>query len=172
MQISQNCCTCDLTWVPLTWFNTFTIDKGTADGLAVDMNVLAGNGLVGIIVSCEENFSTVRAIIDDTANVSAMISATGDICIVSGSLEDMNSENQILLSNLEDVDHAVNEGDTVVTSNISSKYLPGLLIGYVTALEDDANDLTRSGTITPVADFKHLNEVLVITQVKETGSNE
>ncbi len=154
------------------WFNTFTIDKGTADGLSVDMNVMAGSGLVGIIISCEENFSTVRAIIDDSANVSAMISSTGDICIVSGSLEDMNSQNQILISDLEDSDHSVSEGDAVVTSNISSKYLPGLLIGYVTTLEDDANDLTRSGYITPVADFKHLNEVLVITQVKETGSDE
>ena len=31
------------------WFNTFTIDKGSNDGIEVDMNVMAGSGLVGIV---------------------------------------------------------------------------------------------------------------------------
>ena len=32
------------------WFSTFTIDKGSNDGIEVDMNVMAGSGLVGIVV--------------------------------------------------------------------------------------------------------------------------
>ena len=31
------------------WFHAFTIDKGLDDGLAIDMNVIAGGGLVGRI---------------------------------------------------------------------------------------------------------------------------
>jgi rod shape-determining protein MreC len=74
----------------------------------------------------------------------------------------------ITFSDLEDEDDQIAVGDTVVTSNISSKYLPGILIGYVSEI-DDSNQLTKSGKITPVVDFKHLQDVLVILQLKETA---
>lgn len=151
------------------WFNTFTIDKGSKDGIKVDMNVIAGSGLVGIVTDVGKNYAVVRAIIDDTSNVSGMILSNNDNCIVSGNLKSMTESNMITFSNLEDSEHKVSTGDSVVTSNISDKYLPGLLIGYVTDITEDNNNLTKSGEITPVVDFKHLQDVLVITQLKETG---
>ena len=56
----------------------------------------------------------------------------------------------------------------VVTSKISDKFLPGILVGYVNKVSQDSNELTQSGTILPVVDFEHINEVLVITEIKET----
>ncbi|SHJ30347.1 rod shape-determining protein MreC [Pseudobutyrivibrio xylanivorans] len=154
------------------WFNTFTIDKGTNDGIKVNMNVIADGGLVGIVSSVGDSYAVVRAIIDDTANVSATISSTEDNCIVSGSLEKMTLNNLITFSNLDDSEDKVAIGDIVVTSNISDKYVPGLLIGYVSEVNKDENDLSKSGTITPVVDFKHLSEVLVIKQLKESYKSE
>lgn len=151
------------------WFNTFTIDKGSKDGIKVDMNVIAGSGLVGIVTDVGKNYAVVRAIIDDTSNVSGMVLSNNDNCIVSGNLKSMTESNMIIFSNLEDSEDKVSTGDSVVTSNISDKYLPGLLIGYVTDITEDNNNLTKSGEITPVVDFKHLQDVLVITQLKETG---
>lgn len=151
------------------WFNSFTINKGSADGIEVDMNVIAGSGLVGIVTDVGTHYSIVRAIIDDTSSVSAMVTSSNDNCIVSGSLKDMTNDNMILLSNLEDKQNVVKAGDSVVTSNISDKYMPGLLIGYVTSITEDDNHLTKSGKITPVVDFKHLQDVLVITTKKETS---
>ena len=151
------------------WFNTFTIDKGSKDGIKVDMNVIAGSGLVGIVTDVGKNYAVVRAIIDDTSNVSGMILSNNDNCIESGNLNSMTESNMITFSNLEDSEDKVSTGDSVVTSNISDKYLPGLLIGYVTDITEDNNNLTKSGEITPVVDFKHLQDVLVITQLKETG---
>ena len=151
------------------WFDTFTIDKGSEDGIKVNMNVIAGSGLVGIVTDVGKNYAVVRAIIDDTSNVSGMIVSTTDTCIVSGSLSTMTDSNMILFSNLEDSENKVSVGDSVVMSNISDKYLPGILIGYVTEISDDSNQLTKSGKITPVVDFKHLQDVLVIMQLKETG---
>lgn len=55
------------------------------------------------------------------------------------------------------------EGDKVVTSDISDKYLPNILIGYISTINKDTNNLTKSGYLTPVVDFEHLSEVLVIT---------
>lgn len=154
------------------WFNTFTIDKGTKDGIAVDMNVIADGGLVGIVTSVGDSYAVVRAIIDDTSNVSSTISSTEDNCIVSGSLENMTASNLILFSDLDDDEDKVAIGDVIVTSNISDKYLPGLMIGYVSSVSLDENELTKSGTVTPVIDFKHLSNVLVIKQLKESYESE
>ena len=44
--------------------------------------------------------------------------------------------------------------------------LQGILIGYVSEVTVDSNNLTRSGYITPAVDFKNLQEVLVITTTK------
>jgi rod shape-determining protein MreC len=55
----------------------------------------------------------------------------------------------------------------VVTSSISDKYLPGLVIGYMDEIHPDANNMTKSGSLLPVVDFNHLDEVLVILNLKE-----
>lgn len=148
------------------WFNTFIIDKGTDDGIALDMNVMSGSGLVGIVTEVGANWAKVTAIIDDTINVPGMVLATGDRLIVSGDLELM-SQNTIRFSKLIDSEGKVKEGDKVVTSNISTKYLPGLLIGYITSMDADSNNLTHSGSITPAVDFEHMDEVLVILDLKQ-----
>ena len=147
------------------WFHSFTIDKGSKDGIEVDMNVLSGSGLVGIVTKVGADWAQVRAIIDDTSNVSAMISATADNCMVSGNLKLM-SEGCISITQLKDSDNQVEFGAKVVTSQVSDKYHPGLLIGYVQELHMDANNLTKSGTIAPAVDFEHLRAVLVITDKK------
>jgi rod shape-determining protein MreC len=67
---------------------------------------------------------------------------------------------------LEDENDAVVVGDKVVTSKISDKYLPGILIGFIQYIENDNNNLTKSGYITPAVDFEHMSEVLVITDMK------
>ena len=149
------------------WFHSFVINKGTNDGIEIDMNVMAGGGLVGRIIDVGADWAKVTSIIDDDSNVSGMTLATEDNMIVSGDLELMADE-LIRFSQLVDSDDAVVVGDKVVTSNISDKYLPGILIGYINSIEIDANNLTKSGYITPAVDFEHLEEVLVILQKKQS----
>jgi rod shape-determining protein MreC len=148
------------------WFQLFTIDKGSNDGIKPDMNVISGGGLVGIVTETGPNWSTVRSIIDDNSNVSAMVSTTSDQCIIAGDLR-LIDEGSLNLVKLTDADNKVHVGDKVVTSYISEKYLPGILIGYISELNNDANNLTKSGYITPVVDFRHLQEVLVILELKD-----
>lgn len=147
------------------WFTIFTIDKGSEDGLETDMNVIADGGLVGRITYVGKNYAKVTSIINDGSNVSAKFATTSDICIVSGDLQLMNS-GLIRVSNIN-ANANVNEGDMLLTSYISDKFVPGILIGYVTNITDDSNRLTKSGYVMPVVDFAHLEEVLVITQLKE-----
>lgn len=148
------------------WFSTFMIDKGTDDGINIDCNVIADGGLVGIVTRVGKDWASVRSIIDDSSNVSAMTLSTSDTCIVKGDLELM-SDGHIQLMQLLDESDKIQVGEEIVTSNISVKYLEGIPIGYISELSYDSNKLTKSGTITPIADFQHLQEVLVITDRKE-----
>lgn len=151
---------------PDNWYNTFIIDKGSDDGLAVNMNVMAGDGLVGIVTDVKKSYSTVRSIIDDDSNVYGTFLKTSDSCIVSGNLQLMN-DGVIQVSSISG-NAKIKDGYEVVTSQISDKYLPGILIGYVSSLQKDASNLTQTGYLTPAADFRKLDMVLVITQVKNS----
>ena len=147
------------------WFSSFVIDKGSKDGIKKDMNVIAGTGLVGIVTEVGPNWARVRSIIDDSSNVSGIVLSTSDTCIVNGDLTLMN-DGKIRFEQLPNSDTKIEVGEKVFTSHISNKYVQGILIGYISEIHVDANNLTRSGYITPAADFEHLQEVLVITSTK------
>ena len=149
------------------YFSTFTINKGSNDGIEVDMNIIADGGLVGIVTDVGLNYSTCRALSYDDNNVSAMLEETLDICVVTGNLTLME-DNLLAFSDMS-ASAQISEGMTIVTSTVSSKYLPNLIIGYVDSYEVDGNGLTISGYITPAVDFDSLTYVLVITTLKETS---
>lgn len=148
------------------WFHSFIIDKGTDDGLAIDMNVIADGGLVGRIIDIGSNWAKVTAVINDDSNVSGMVLASTDTLVVAGSLQLMQ-DGVISFGQLTDSQNKVEVGDKIVTSNISDKYLPSILIGYISEINQDANNITKSGKITPAVDFEHLEEVLVILETKQ-----
>ena len=152
------------------WFHSFVINKGSEDGLQIDMNVMAGSGLVGRIVDVGPNWSKVMSIIDDNSNTSGMVLSTSENLVVCGDLE-LYADGVIRFEKLIDSADRVVEGDKIVTSNISDKYLPGILIGYISTINMDSNNLTKSGLSTPAVDFEHLEEVLIITQLKQTVEN-
>ena len=134
------------------------------------MNVLSGSGLVGKIISVGSNWSQVRSIIDSDSFVSVMTVGTEDYGIVNGSVE-LADKGCAELEQFYDSDNNAYKGDMVVTSNISDVYLPGLLIGYISDIKTDANNLTKTGEIVLAADFEHLKHVLVITDMKEEIQN-
>ena len=153
---------------PGNWYSTFVVNRGSDDGVAVDMNVLGYGGLVGIVTQVGPNWAQIRSIVDDESNISAMASNTSEPCVVNGNLLSMDS-GKIDFSALRDSDNQVIEGTAIVTSNISDKYLTGILIGYVADIALDANNLTKSGTIIPAADFQNIREVLIIKELKTTA---
>ncbi len=154
-----------ISYDPLNWYSTITIDKGSREGLTEDMNVIADEGLVGIITEVGVNHSKVRLIIDDASNVGGMFRNTGDTCNVKGNLELF--DNGLIEMNVIKKDALIEVGDEIVTSKISSKFLPGILIGYVDSISSDSNNMSQSGYVRPVVDFSKLDTVLVITKLKE-----
>lgn len=146
------------------WFNVFLIDKGSEAGIQVDMNVIADGGLVGIVTEVGDGWSKVKSIIDDTSSVSAMVLTTQETCMVKGSQK--NIVNDYIDVEYIAKDAVVEDGAELVTSNVSSKYLEGIAIGFLSNIELDETRLTQVARLTPIVDFAHLQEVLIITELK------
>ena len=147
------------------WSKAFKVDKGSDDGIQKDMNVIAGGGLVGIVTEVGKNYSIIKTIIEDNNSVSGMLIDTNETCIVEGDIEQSDSGFVKLTHFKSDI--TVRDGDKVVTSNISDKYLQGILIGYAKDVTPDSNNLTQSGYLVPAVDFNNLQEVLIITEMKK-----
>lgn len=147
------------------WYNLFTIDKGEKDGVKKNMNVIAGNGLVGVVIETGRSYSKVRSIIDDNSYVSGMFLRTKDMCDVKGNLTTAK-DGYIDVERIS-IDAEIEEGYEIVTSYQSDKYLEGILIGYVSDIQPDANNLTRTAKVSTVVDFERLDTVLVITELKD-----
>lgn len=150
---------------PNNWYNIFKIDKGSKDGLAKHMNVIAGDGLVGEIIEVHYNYSTVRAIIDDNSMVFGMFLKTSDECVVQGDLQLM--DNGKIRVKMINKDAQISEGDEIVTSRSSNNFLQGISIGYVTEIKLASDNLTKTAYLTPTVNFSRLQDVLIITKLNE-----
>lgn len=144
----------------LEW--TITIDKGSSDGVAVDMPVVAPAGLVGHVVRVAPDSAIVRLIIDPDSAVAARL----DVSRATGLLEGQGQRD--LRMRLVDPATEVQPGERVVTAGYripgvgGGLYPPGILIGSVSRVIDDEADLEKFVTVRPAVDFSALDVVLVV----------
>ena len=149
------------------WYHSFVINKGSADGIEKDMNVMAAGGLVGTVTLTGKHWARVETIIDDNSSVSGMFSSSGDTCIVTGNMDSLKTNGTIPVSMIS-MNASVINNEEVVVSHISDRYLQGILIGYVRDVYVDSSNMQKAAVLVPAVDFEHLDEVLVITVLKET----
>jgi rod shape-determining protein MreC len=136
---------------------TITIDVGTDDGVAEDMAVVDGDGLVGRVVLAERSTSRVLLLIDSNFASAARLAGSGEIGDVGG------RGSQLLQLDFVDPDAVVDQGDEVVTSAYRfGVFPPGIPIGVVEAPAQERSDLVRSVEVRPYVDFTSLSSVLVV----------
>ena len=146
-------------------FERFTINRGTMDGVKLNMNIIDANGLVGFVSKVGLNYAVVTTIVEDGVSVSAMTQNSRQTCIVTGSL-DLKGQNTLKLENALAVIDFSTDGK-LVTSDISDRFLPGLPIGYASGMKKSSDGLTQSGSVMTAVDFTNLHQVLVIMELKE-----
>lgn len=148
---------------PGNWYDIFVINKGKKDGLAANMVITGPGGLVGKIMECGHGYAKVQSILDSRSSVSAMSLRTGDLGVIKGEYSLMDSG----LCRMEyiDAEAEVMKGDEIVTSHLSTIYPPGISIGKVKEIKTDPNGLTKYAIIEPFIDFKHLDTILVISEL-------
>ena len=124
----------------------------------------------GIVTETGRTYAKVCSIINDSSSVSAKSSQAGDTCVVQGNSESVQKDGTIDVTYISK-DADMKEGEELITSHISSKYLEGIKIGTVSKISTDSSNLTKSAKVTPFVDFQHIEDVLVITQLKEVPAD-
>lgn len=144
------------------WNNSIIIDKGSADGIAVDMVVIAEGALVGKVTSVTPHTANVTTILDDSSSISAVTSRSNNIAFVNGDIDLVGTDT----CSLEYLDSTtpIFENDELFTSSISSLYPPGISIGFVKEVSTNKDNETTA-VVEPIVDFDNLDTVLVIDQV-------
>ncbi len=137
-----------------------TIDKGSADGFAINMPVCNSAGVIGQIIEVSANTSTVRLITDENSGVSAMVQSTRAQGILQG-----QPDGTLRLEYVA-TDADVQEGDIIVTSGIGGVYPKGLPLGTVSTVVREENATYYTITVTPASsDTENNEEVLVMTSL-------
>lgn len=137
--------------------NYITLNKGTKDGVAVDMSVLSGSSVVGSVVSVSPNFSIVLSAISKEFKTSGMFKKDKSICLVF-----WDGLSPKKLSFTEASKYAsIHVGDTIVTTSFSLLFPANIDIGVVQTIEY-ANRSFVSGTIKPLTDFEKIKYVSIV----------
>jgi len=141
---------------------TIEIDKGSSDGIARDMPVIASSGLVGHIVQVAPNSSRVQLIIDPDSFVAGRLDVSRQTGLLSG------EGNQDLQMSLVESTAEVEPDERIVTAGYKirdvaeSLYPPNVLIGTVSRVLQQDAATEKFVTVRPAVDFSSLSLVLVV----------
>lgn len=151
-------------------FETFTIDRGSKDGISVNDPVINANGLVGRVARVDLLSSKVVSIIDTESSVSARLSKSRDLVILRGDAK-LRTEGLCRLDYIPP-DVEVSVGDKVETSGMSSLYPKGIIIGEIVQVVKNEGQFDYYAIVKPAVDFRRLEEVVVIKVGAEQENND
>ncbi|MFJ6749973.1 MULTISPECIES: rod shape-determining protein MreC [unclassified Streptomyces] len=139
---------------------TVTIDAGTRDGIARDMTVLNGDGLVGRVTTVGANTATVLLANDPDFTVGTRMEKTNEIGFANG------QGGRSLRVQLLNGKAAISKGDRLVTfgSSKDKPFVPGVPVGQVVKVERSNGALTRTVQVRPYVAFSQLDIVGVVVQ--------
>ena len=152
---------------PGNWFHSIIIDRGSIDGVDVDMGVANHNGLVGKVIQVEPHTSQVLLLIDQGCAIGALVQRSREMGVIKGATEGLYCYLDYIA---HDADVQIN--DIVVTSGMGSSVPKGIRIGRVLAIKKEKNDLFQRILVKPEVDFNKLEELYVVKRPEYESVNE
>ncbi len=147
-------------------YGSFTINKGSLNGIKLYDPVITDAGLVGYIVEVNPSFSKVTTILDSSISCGGLDRRTRDSGIITGELA-LAEKGKTRLNNLLR-SSAVTAGDYIVTSG-GGVFPEGIVIGTVDSVHNESHTPSLYAIITPIVDFSELRDMMVITYFAGQG---
>jgi rod shape-determining protein MreC len=144
--------------------NYLTLNKGTADGVQPGFAVVAPNGIVGQVKVCSPHFSTVTSVLHSKSKVSASIKRLNAF----GSLQWEGGDPALAKLRFIPRHNRPKLGDTIVTSNLSTRFPGGVVIGRISRLSIPDNETFYDIDVRLSADLSTLQYVYVVQNRLQT----
>lgn len=145
-------------------YKSFTVSKGTVNGVAVGDAVMYGKYLVGVIDKAYPTYSVVKTILDPDFNVSAYEIISNEISYVTGNAT-LAKDNKCKMANLDAATKITNES-IICTAGIGGTVPKGLIIGTVDEIDDESTDISSYAVITPGTSIEEINTCFILTDYK------
>lgn len=145
---------------PSNWYEDVLINKGEADGVKIGSTVISNEGLVGHVTEVGVNWAKVMTVLDVDSSVGCYVARSDDVAIIEGDIT--LSDNGECSMNYISKDATLAVGDSVETSDVSSIYPAGILIGKISRVQPDSQGFYNKATVKTAVDFRKLREVIVI----------
>ena len=138
--------------------NYLMINKGSAQGVEVDMAVISPQGIVGVVVNTTRNFSTILPVLHTDSRNSVKLKRTNS----AGSLIWEGGDYRYATVVDIPTTHKLLKNDTIVTSGLANDFPEGIAVGYI----EDFENMNGSGfykiRIRLATDFNKLNHVYIV----------
>ena len=151
---------------PSNWYSSFTINKGSNDGILKNQPVLTANKeLIGQVYKVGSNWAEIITILDPDSGVGSMIERSKDLGVVEGDTALLQQGLCRLGYLARDTDIKI--GDYIETSGMGGVYPKGLLIGTVLEIGEDHTNMSKYATVQPSVSIGKLSQVCVLTGFTE-----
>lgn len=148
-------------------FGSYTINRGSVNGIKEGDAVLYGNYIVGIIDKAYPTYSVVKTILDPDFSVSAYEIVSGEISYVTGDAA-LAANGKCKMANL-DSSTAVTYGSIISTAGISGNIPEGLIIGTVEEIDEELTSIASHAVINPGVDVNNISNCLVLIDYESEG---
>lgn len=146
-----------------TWSNTVTLNKGSKDGIEVDMAVVSSKGLIGKISEVNANTCKVKLLTTENGDASVSIKVElKDGTTTDGILENYTASNNRYNIQLFDANAKIEKGLSVITSGNGGVFPPGILVGKVNSEEEAYDNKGKKLIVRPSVDFNDFSYVAVL----------
>lgn len=146
-------------------FSSFTLNKGSSDGIKVNDTVIYSSYLIGVVTEVNPTSCVVRTVTDPSVNIAAYEIRTGEMgCISSNAGQSVSGI--CSLTGLSK-DTSVSKGGIVCTSGTGGIFPKDLIIGTVKTVEQSTTELSAYAVLEPAVDSKDVGNCFVITSFGE-----
>ena len=144
------------------WYNTITIDKGSKNGVEVDMPVVVSEGLIGKVSKVTNFNSTVKLLTSDDINTKISVKIKGDGTNVYGLLSGYDKKTgAFIVEGIAD-NTEIKKGSMVLTTGMGDIFPSGILVGKVSKITKDNFDLARTVEVTSDVSFDDIRYVTIL----------
>ena len=150
-----------ISWSSNDWTKSFTINRGSAHGIAVGMCAITeSNAVVGLVTEVGSNYAVVKSVLDSSLEISATIASSG----YSGMVQGGYATEQEGMLRMEYIPSAavIRNKDQVVTTG-STVYPRNLILGYVVDAGYDDTNVAKYAILQPAVDIDNLEQVFILT---------
>ncbi len=143
------------------WYNEFTLDCGTKEGVYVGCPVITSKGLVGIVSNVSKYTCKVMTLVDEQNVIMARISRSNELVRLRG-VSPEKYEYSLRLDRIA-ASSDLYVGDLLVTAESGGVYPKGIVIGTVTEISTLADTETRYAIVKPQVDLQKISEVFILS---------